>query len=348
LSASFTYTVSAHGVVNFTSTSHGTNANTQYYWRPDDSNLYVHGTSTYTHKYLYKGFYGVWLTVKDTGNSYCIDSTYQYITVNTADSSNCHIHANFTYTAGPYGQITFTNTSVGAKAGSQYEWIVGNKLIYFGTGPFTYTFNFNGVYSVKLAISDSSCNDSIILPVTVSNSCNLQADFIWTYDSAGQVLLTSTSTGTNGSTLYKWTFGDGSPDVIGAGTSYDTVTHAYPFLGHYTVTLRYSNTGGCVSFVSKTFYIYNKDSLQACFTYQADSMNAGQYDFSAACSKGTYQYTYYKWTPGDGNPSDSGLGMTTYNHTYLHNGPHNATLTIWYTILPHKPRLHSNPEYDLS
>jgi len=348
LAANFTYTVTPHGVVNYTSTSTGTNAYTQYYWRPGDSNLYVRGTTTYTHKYLFQGFYTMWLTVKDTGLSYCIDSIPETIDVNSADSSHCHLHADFSYTVGPNGQITFKDSSTGVGNGAQYYWFLNNSWFFSGKGPFTHTFATNGTYSVILSVGDSSCHDSITIPVTVTNACNLQSNFTWRYDSAGQVLLTSTSTGTNGTTTYKWTFGDGSPYVKGMGSNYDTVTHSYPFLGYYTVTLWDSNAGGCVSSVSKTLYVYNKDSLQACFTYFADSVHAGQYDFSASCSKGTYQYTYYKWTPGDGDPSDSGLGMTTYNHTYLHNGPHNATLTIWYTILPHKPMLHSNPEYDLS
>ncbi len=43
LSASFTYSVGAYGVVTFTSTSAGTNANTLYYWKPGDSNQTVNG-----------------------------------------------------------------------------------------------------------------------------------------------------------------------------------------------------------------------------------------------------------------------------------------------------------------
>lgn len=523
LSASFTYTVSPHGVVNFTSTSTGTNANTQYYWTPGDSNIYHHGTTTYTHKYLYQGWYGVWLTIKDTGKSYCIDSAYAYFYVGSADSSHCHIHADFTYTVGANGQVTFKDSSSGAPLGATYLWLVNNSYLNGGKGPFTHTFVNNGTYSItlfvsdstcadsitipiaisnacnlaasftssvgahgqtkftstsvgangattytwkfgdgspnvtgagphydtvthkyiykggyyvwlilkdtgvthcsdsvenyvyvstadssychihadfgyttglngqvtfydsttgapvgsqynwynsntwfhsgqgsftytfptdstyhiSLVVSDSSCSDSISIPVTVTNACNMRANFTWAYDSSGQIQFISTSTGVNGSTKYLWSFGDGSPYYYGVGASYDTVTHAYSFLGYYNVTL-FDSGGGCASSITKRVYIYNKDSLQACFTYMTDTLNAYQIDFNAACSKGTDNYTYYKWTPGDTTAADSGLNMTTYTHVYRYMGPHSASLSIWYTVLPHKPRLHSTPEYDLS
>src|SRR6185312_17172254 len=56
-------------------------------------------------------------------------------------------------------------------------------------------------------------------------------------------------------------------------------------------------------------------------------------DFTST-SQGTNNNTYYRWTPGDGDPADSGIGMTTYTHTHFTNGPDSANLTIWYTIPP--------------
>lgn len=343
LSASFNVTYGAHGAVTFTSTSGGTNANTQYYWSPGDSNQRIHGTSSLMHTYLWDGIYTAWLVVEDTGNSYCIDSTAVSISVRNADSTPCNLHANFTYTIGANGKVTFTNTSTGSNA--WYYWDMGDTSGYFSYDTsVVYTYAFNGTYNVELVMNgwDSSfCSDTIVIPVTITNACNLQSDFTWTYDSAGQVMFTSTSQGTNGSTSYTWSFGDNAH-----ASGYDTATHGYSFIGYYYVTLTDSNPGGCVSSVTKQIYIYNKDSLQACFTYSADTANPGKYDFDARCSLGTDANTYYKWTPGDGDPSDSGIGMVTYQHTYLHNGPYSATLTIWYTILPHSAG--SAPRYDES
>lgn len=347
LSAGYNYAVGNYGVVNFTSTSTGTVSYTQYYWKPGDSNQVICGGPTFSHQYAHPGNYFPWLVLIDTGSAYCIDSIQEYVNVTSIDTNYCHIHAHFTYTTGSYGEVTFTNTSTGTSPGDLYTWIMGDTTNnYNGMGPFNHTYAFDGTYSVTLFVrSDtfsSGCYDSITIPVTITNACNMQASFTYAYDSNGGIKFTSTSSGVNAGTIYKWTFGDSTPTVTGG----DTITHGYPFLGYYTVTLFDSNASGCNSSYTKTIYIYNKDSLQACFTYTADSLNAGQYDFTSSCSRGTYAYTYYKWTPGDGNLPDSGLGMTTYQHTYFSNGPYSATLTIWYTILPH--RAGSSPRYDLS
>jgi PKD repeat protein len=342
LSASFNSSVGANGVVTFTSTSTGTNGNTLYFWDQADSNQRVQGGSTYVHTYEYQGTYGVWLTIEDTGSAYCIDSVYETVYVGTADSSHCHLNANFTYTFGANGEVTFFNTSTGTSPGDVYYW--GSQ--YYSSHPdsMEITFHNDGTYNITLAIyGDSNCSDSIVIPVTVTNACNLDADFTYSYDSNGAVKFTSTSTGANGSTTYTWNFGDNSGNITGD----DTITHQYPFINSYTVTLYDTNSSGCSSYITKTIYIYNRDSLKASFVYQADSMNSLQIDFTST-SQGTNSNTYYRWNPGDGSPLDSGLNMTTYQHVYTHYGPDSANLTIWYTILPKILRHSPNNRYDES
>lgn len=345
LSAGFNISYGAGGQVTFTSTSGGTNVNTLYYWAPGDSNQRVQGSTVYTHTYMWNGPYTVWLTVEDTGNAYCIDSTDVQITVTNADSG-CHFHPDFTYTLDTNGQVTFSSTSVGVGPWALYSWNMGDtsgNLSGYGDSEFVYTYAYNGTHYVTLSVTaDSLCTDSITIPVTVTNACNMTANFTYQYDSSGQVKFTSTTSGAQPGAQYGWSFGDSSAYING----YDTATHAYSFIGYYTVVLTVVNPGGCtVSSAPQTIYIYNKDSLQARFIYAPDSLNPGTYNFTST-SKGTNANTYYKWTPGDGSPSDSGLGMTTYTHSYFYNGPDSANLTIWYTILPHS--MSSSPRYDLS
>ncbi len=349
LSARFTASVGSNGVVTFTSTSTGTNGNTLYFWDQTDSNQRVQGASTYIHTYEYQGTYGVWLIVEDTGSAYCIDSVYETVYVGTADSSHCHLHPNFTYTVGVNGEVSFTSTSTGTEPGDWYAWTPGDTSGHssYTNGTYSYTYMYNDTYFVKLAIyGDSNCSDSIILPVTVTGACNLAANFSITYDTNsdnGQVVFTNTSAGTNGGTKFYWDPGDGS----GMRLWYDTLTYGYPFNGNYNVTLLDSNASGCTSYSTKLVTVTEKDSLQACFTYISDSLHPGQYDFTS-CSKGVTPYTYYKWTWGDATPSDSGLGMSTANHTYYINGPYSATLTIWYTVLPIVRRHSASGRYDES
>jgi len=349
LSASFTSSVGNYGIATMTSTSTGTNANTLYYWVTSDSNHRVQGTTTLVHQFAHPGGYLVWLITEDTGSAYCMDSVEEWVDVTSIDTAYCHIRTNFTYVLGSYGQVTFTSTSTGVVAGDSWIWNPGDTTTYGHTAnSYTHTYAYNGTYTVSLAVyADTSggCYDSINIPITITNACDMAANFTWAYDSAGQVKFTSTSLGTDASTIYKWTFGDSTATVSGD----DTITHHFPFIGYYTVTLFDSNAiGGCNNSITKTIFIYNVDSLQARFIYiPADSIIPGQYQFIST-SKGTDAFTYYKWTWGDSTPSDSGLGLTNIDHTYALAGPYAATLTIWYTVLPHRPIIHTNPRYDLS
>jgi PKD repeat protein len=350
---SFTVSYGTHGNVTFTSTSTGTTVNTVYFWDPADGTGRVSGTTVFNHKYIYKGNYNVCLTLQDTTNSSCIDSTWVNINVSNADSNSpgCNLHANFTYTLGPNGNVSFTSTTTGSAW--SFTWNPGDAsgATTNYSGVYNHAYLANGTYTVTLFVnSDSSfCTDSISIPVTISNvtlPCTLSANFNIAYDSNGQVKFTSTSTGTYPSTQYYWNPGDGSGTVLW----YDTLTHKYPFIGNYTATLYIKDTGTayCFDSISYPVNIYNRDSLVASFTYVADSITAGMYRFTST-SQGTNANTYYKWTPGDGNPSDSGLGMTTYTHTYSVNGPYSATLTIWYTIIPKvNSRLYTTGRYSLS
>lgn len=347
LSASFNVNYGPGGQVTFTSTSGGTNANTLYYWSPGDSNQRYQEASTYTHTYLWDGYYNVWLTVSDTGNAYCIDSIMERITVTNADSSLCNLHANFTYTVDSNGIVVFTSTSTGTSYWDVYTWNFGDTTnTYSGWGDSTaqHNYAYNGTYNVTLVINgDSSlCHDTITIPVTVTTACNLNVSFTTQHDSSGQVKFTSTSIGVLPGAQYGWSFGDNT-----SLNGYDTATHAYSFIGYYTVTLTIVNPGGCTSMNTQTIYVQNKDSLQAMFVYALDTMTTSTYNFTST-SLGTNSNTYYRWTPGDGDPSDSGIGMTTYQHNYLNNGPYSATLTIWYTVLP-KIKPHSpNGRFDES
>ncbi|HXB10396.1 MAG TPA: PKD domain-containing protein [Bacteroidia bacterium] len=360
LSASFTVTYGAHGAVTFTSTSTGTYGFTQYYWNPGDGSGRVSGSSVYNHTYTYKGDYTVYLTLVDTGVAYCMDSIPVFINVGNADSNAwyCHLHTSFTYSLGANGNVTFTSTSSGLLYDDSLFWNPGDAsgvTSYAGYAAYTgynHAYTANGTYNVKLLISggdSGTCSDSMTVPVTITNvdvaqPCTLSANFSITYNPDGNVTLTSTSTGTYANTMYYWNPGDGSGTVLGT----NTFSYTYPFLGTYNATLIIRDTGAgfCNDSITLPVYITNRDSLSASFTYVSDSLVAGQYDFTST-SRGTDVNTYYKWTPGDGNPADSGIGMTTYDHIYSINGPYSATLTIWYTILPHR-RAGNMIYYDLS
>ncbi len=358
LSANYTYTVNAVGQVSFTSTSAGTNSGTLYYWNPGDGSAQVQGSSTYSHTYIYQGYYYAWLYIKDTGSAFCNDSIQQTINVTTADSNACHLNANFTYSIGPNGHVIFTNTSTAANKLSEMEsdWNFGDG----GVGSsydttYNYIYTANGTYTVTLNafITDSgSCYDSISKVITISNitvPCTLSANFTVTTDSIpkGGAQLTSTSTGTNSNTEYFWYQQNGASAVKGSATQ----SFTYAANGTYNAWLVIMDTGAayCSDSVIETVNICDVDSLHSSFavTYQSDTMSSYDYIFTST-STGINDLTTYAWDPGDSTAGDTGVNMTTYSHMYKYPGNHTVTLSIWYTM-SHAPFRHGQvKQYDLS
>ncbi len=159
--------------------------------------------------------------------------------------------ASFTYTLGTNGQLSLTSTSTGVNAGTKYNWWVGNGNYLPNVGPtVTYTYPYNGTYSVKLFIQDStfmgSCSDSIRMNITISNAANtacLPATFTYTV-TGGQVSCTLT----NPTTYNFWTFGDG-----GTASNTSTPTHNYTSNGTFPV-------------VCYTQYLYSGNVYLTCDT----------------------------------------------------------------------------------
>ncbi len=364
LSAHYTYTINAGGQVSFTSTSTGTYAGTQYYWNAGDGSPAIKGTNTFSHTYTYVNYYTVLLTIKDTGTAYCSDSIYYSILVNTADSSVCNRNTNFTYTLGPNGHITFSETTLHDSLSYplNFTWRLGNGTTLDSSRNFNYVYTANGTYNVTLITTSTypyACTDSITIPVTISNvtvACTLSASFTETNDTTkGLVHFASTSTGTYAGTQYFWTPGDGSPAILGG----NILNYAYKSNGTYTASLVIKDTGSayCIDSVYVNLTISTADSLHASFTSYNNFDTAGGYTYTyTSTSLGTNALTVYAWNPGDSTSADTGINMPSYMHVYKYPGTHTVTLSIWfskYPIIAHNGGGGSNrdggiKQYDLS
>jgi PKD repeat protein len=342
LVAGVSYSLGSNGAATLTSTSTSIDPNTLYYWSAGDGSPRVQGTTTYNHTYKYTGSYLAWLTIEDTGAAYCIDSTAVWLSITNADSNTCGLAANFTYSIGPNGHVTFTSTSTitsGDTNGIICHWSFGVTPDSSNNSPATNIFTANGTYNITLiATYGAYCVDSITIPVTVTNvttPCTLSANFTEANSSTtGVATFTSTSTGTNSETQYWWNPGDGSPTVLG-GTPYN---YTYTANGAYTAKLIVRDTGTqyCVDSISLPIVnISNVDPLVASFTEYniSDSLGSYGYEFTST-STGINNVTMYLWNPGDTTSADSGIGMTSYTHYYKDSGAHTATLSIWFTVYP--------------
>jgi PKD repeat protein len=178
LSASFTIVNdSTTGQVQLTSTSTGTYAGTQYYWKNSDSVAAISGGSSYTTTYSANGSYNVWLIIKDTGSAFCADSISQIVNVSNVDS----LHASFTTTPisdtlGNYG-YEFISTSTGTNDNTVYAWNPGDSTAGdTGVNQTTYVhyYHYTGVHTVTLSIWFASYP---MMPHKATGTGNIRYDF---------------------------------------------------------------------------------------------------------------------------------------------------------------------------
>ncbi|MGV3597150.1 MAG: PKD domain-containing protein [Bacteroidota bacterium] len=151
------------------------------------------------------------------------------------------------------------------------------------------------------------------------------ADFEFGDDTAdlfGKTLFTNTSTWTDSTTQYRWSFGDGD-------TVYTKVpSHSYFKQGSYTIcllayNLKQNGDTTCRDNACKQITV----RFDSCVTPVADIIRAIDPDncYEVSFTTNTQGYQYY-WYFGDGD-TDSGAQVT--KHTYDTVGTYNACLVIF-------------------
>lgn len=308
---SFTYTLGAGGVVNFSSTSTGTVSGATYYWTLNPGSASgPNATTTYTTN----GNHVVTLMVNSGG---CYLGMTQTITVNTAP---CNLNANFSYTQGSNGLINFSsNSSTGVGGSATYTWNFGDNSGSSSASP-AHTYSANGTYTAQLIINNNmspACIDSVSIPVNVYSFCNLVAGFNYS-QSNGNVVFTNTSTGTIPATGYIWNFGDGGPQGTTASPSHNYVN------GTYTVTLtatNYSVSPLCQS-TSTQVIVVNSNTCIANANFSLSPSGTPLYWNAIPASPGNITSAIWSW--GDGSTSTT---LFT-SHTYSAAGTYSICLTV--------------------
>ena len=258
INASYTYTIGTNGQISFSNTS-TVPADTivSYSWDFGDN---TSSTDTnVTHTYAYNGTYNIYLyaysyhyyTNPDSLNAdssleiSCESNYHQTITISNA--APCSLQANFTYTLGTNGNVSFTNTPIGANSFTQYHWYVQNggmpyywdSLNVYDSTTFTHTFINNGTDTIVLQAynTDGTCSNTYTAVITITsayNCQNTQASFTYTLGANGEVDFTSTSATLPTNPAYGWDFGDGTGTSL---NSTSAITHTFTYNGTYNVTL---------------------------------------------------------------------------------------------------------------
>jgi len=228
--ASFTYTIGSAGQVAFTNTSPADPyGNTSYGWFIDSTfNLYGSNQTFY-----YNGTYTITLSASNVVDG-CSTSSSQTISITNANPLPA-CNANFTYTVGTGGQVSFTSLYTGTAANIQYGWNYGDgssadvDSTGFVPSAVSHTYLYNGTYTVTASVKDSTanCNSTTTQTISITNGETpppCAASFSYAIGSAGFVSFTNTSpVDTSHNTSYSWSF-----DAYTGIT--DTVTYYYNVL----------------------------------------------------------------------------------------------------------------------
>ena len=298
----FNDTSTVCGAVQFTNLSTPSNSLVTYNWNFGNSNTSTLQNPSTT--YTANGSYQVCLFMLSTAPT-CSATICKTITVNCF-STACTANFN-SFSCTPIGtsaQLFFTNTSPGTNSTTVYNWDLGNSATSTLTNP-TGTYSANGIYTVCLSYTTTApayCTATICKTVSIncaSVSCN--ANFTASpCDTTGQISFSSTSTGTTGTMVYNWNFGNSTT------SAQQNPTATYTANGVYTVCLTFTNTTTtCSATICKTVTM-NCLSTPTC---QANFTNTpctnGQITFFST-STGTNSSTAYTWSnspPPNGPPA---------------------------------------------
>ena len=236
-------------------------------------------------------------------------------------SAKAQLSANFTavpLTGCAPLVVSFTDQSTGSP--TQWKWDLGNGTISFLQNPSVTYFN-PGQYNIKLVVQDANGDSSVIIktqyitvyaaPTVAFTGTPLTGCFPL------PVNFTDQSTPGNGTIVsWQWDFGDG------ASSSIQNPSHTYTASGNYNVTLRLTNSFGCIKVLSKAQYIKISSGVTASFSNSSPSAcNAPVTINFQNLSTGTGTLTY-QWSFGDGGTST----LTNPSHTYLTAGIYTVQL----------------------
>ena len=215
--------------------------------------------------------------------------------------------------------VQFTSTSTGNP--TSYQWNLGNSATSVLPSPST-TYTTPGTYTVTLTVSNANGSNT----KTVTNYITVLGNPVVNFtvnDTAGcppqSVVFTNASDPvTPGPATYSWSFGDGNT------STQQNPSHTFPYPGFYNITLSVTNSGGCVTSVTKPNYVHAYTPPAADFSAAQTSycITPSTVSFTSIVT-GSGPYTY-NWDFGDGGNA-TGNAPT---HTYTTSGTYTVQLIV--------------------
>ncbi|MEO8764864.1 MAG: PKD domain-containing protein [Ginsengibacter sp.] len=237
--------------------------------------------------------------------------------------STAQVHADFS--ASPSAGcaplvVNFDDNSTGNP--SSWKWDLGNGTISVLQSPSATYFD-PGQYTVKLVVKNSQGSDSVVKSKFINVYASPQVNFTGTPQSGCFPLLarfTDKSLPASGTLKgWEWDFGDGD------FSNDKNPEHSYVEAGTFNVSLRVTNSFGCIASLTNAQYIQTTTGVKADFTNTVPSTcnQLALIQFSNT-STGTGSLSY-KWKFGDGSTS----GLENPSHTYAILGSYTVTLVVF-------------------
>ncbi len=298
-------------LVQFTSTSTGTNASTTYQWSFGNTvtSVLQNPSTTYSNP----GTYTVTLTVSNGPGSTNTKTITNYITVLPAPQVSYTTNINATC---PGSAIQFTNTSVNGVAGAAtYLWNFGDGNSDNVPNPL-HTFTLPGTYNITFQVTNNAgCSktklDTNRILIYTPPSGTFSANATQFCNAPQTINFTSAITG-SGPFTYAWNFGD---NTTGLGA---TTSHTYTSNGVYTVKLEVTDVNGCKDTIINPNFI-NLSSPQAQFSAPTSACRLAPVTFTNTTNTAI---TGFVWLFGDG---DTAMQYSP-THTYLNAGTYTVRL----------------------
>jgi len=219
---------------------------------------------------------------------------------------------------------TITNTSTGSGTLS-YEWNLGNGETSTDANP-TANYTSSGVYNISMTASNgTNCNSTAssrtvyvgkpAVPPVLTGPANICAG------ASGNFSYPAVNP-SNWVQSTHWDFGNGVTQNGGSSINY-----TYPTHGTYTVTATIQYRSGCEDVITTSVTVSPTLSVAVSATPSTACRLPFVTTFTANVTPANPNYVY-SWNFGDGSPLQTGVGLSTPNHSYGTAGNYTASVTV--------------------
>ncbi|MBS1564428.1 MAG: PKD domain-containing protein [Bacteroidetes bacterium] len=216
--------------------------------------------------------------------------------------------------------VSFHDQSTGNPVA--WKWDLGNGTVSYLQNPSATYFN-PGKYTIKLVVRNAANKADSVIKTNYVTVNALPKPLFKVSDTTGcyplSIQFTDQSIAQEGTIVkWEWDLGDGTV------SSAQNPQHIYTAPGFYNVTLRVTNSTGCVTTLSKQQYIKINDGVKASFNFNNTNLckPPSLVNFTNT-STGTGTLNY-QWSFGDGNTST----FINPANTYLLSGQYSAKLIV--------------------